>query len=708
MADRKITDLTALAAGSQATGDLLTIVDVSEAAAADKNKKITVESLFKGIPSNVGIGTATAGRTLSVDGSIQVSNSTSGFGLGEGFEILHESSGSTYLLNRANAETRFYTNNTERMRIDSSGRLLVGTSAASGSGVGKIVSRNDVDYSSTQFEDNATLCLQNETNSNPAVLLFHSNDSGGSSGRSAIVGGNVEGVNNQLGFYGNASNLTTSTDPDVLIDSSGHLVVGGSASIRSGNIEVIQAGNDTEINVTESSDAGNGPKLRLTRTRGSNVSSPTAISSGNFMGRVEFDSYDSANYRTGARIEAIAAGNWSSNNCPTDLYFSTTASSNNSPTERMRIDSLGNVAIGTSSIDRQFHVQGGGVSGTQVQIEGTTDSAGIKFVPASSADQYEIQATNSSALIFYNRTDGAERMRIAGSGRVGIGTTSPGKQLHVSESTGANLFKLSGLNSYNLDISNTAANGAQFDFDIGSGGGTYTFNNSNGELIRIDSSGRLLAGTTTSKSTAGKLQAYTSSGDLNLHIQSDGLASGNAAYLNVNAKKSGGSTSYNAQLGLYKHSGINDVSAYLNLSNLGNRFMWNDSSGNFRTSTNASHIGTTSGTVVGTQTSDERLKNVGADVAYGLTEVKQLLTKQYALKTDPDTNKLGFIAQQVESIIPEAVFDTNEELDGHEDGDRTKLGMEYVQLIPVLVNAIKELSAEVDTLKTKVAALEAG
>ena len=44
MADRKITDLTALAAGSQATGDLLTIVDVSEGAAADKNKKITVES----------------------------------------------------------------------------------------------------------------------------------------------------------------------------------------------------------------------------------------------------------------------------------------------------------------------------------------------------------------------------------------------------------------------------------------------------------------------------------------------------------------------------------------------------------------------------------------------------------------------------------------------------------------------------------------
>ena len=134
---------------------------------------------------------------------------------------------------------------TERMRIDSSGRLLVGATATSSSAVGKIVSRNDVDYSSTQFEDNATLCLQNETNSNPAVLLFHANDSGGSSGRAAIVGGNVGGTNSQLGFYGGADNLTTSTNPDVLIDSSGRLVVGKSAAqanttgaeLRDGNSE---------------------------------------------------------------------------------------------------------------------------------------------------------------------------------------------------------------------------------------------------------------------------------------------------------------------------------------------------------------------------------------------------------------------------------------------------------------------------------------
>ena len=48
MADRKITALTALT--TPASTDVLPIVDVSEAAAADKNKKITVGELFKGAP----------------------------------------------------------------------------------------------------------------------------------------------------------------------------------------------------------------------------------------------------------------------------------------------------------------------------------------------------------------------------------------------------------------------------------------------------------------------------------------------------------------------------------------------------------------------------------------------------------------------------------------------------------------------------------
>jgi hypothetical protein len=150
--------------------------------------------------------------------------------------------------------------------------------------------------------------------------------------------------------------------------------------------------------------------------------------------------------------------------------------------------------------------------------------------------------------------------------------------------------------------------------------------------------------------------------------------------------------------------GITNPAGYISLQEEdgGNAYYWTDNSGQFRISATVTHIGTTSGTVVGTQTSDERIKNILGPVTYGLDEVKQLDPVSYALKSDPEqTPHLGFIAQQVLPLVPESVFDTDEEI---EEGEPTKLGMEYVALIPVLVNAIKELSAEVDALKAQLQA----
>jgi hypothetical protein len=60
MADRKISDLTALT--TPAAGDYVPIVDISEAAAASKNKRITLTELFK-IPDAVDIETGTTTGT---------------------------------------------------------------------------------------------------------------------------------------------------------------------------------------------------------------------------------------------------------------------------------------------------------------------------------------------------------------------------------------------------------------------------------------------------------------------------------------------------------------------------------------------------------------------------------------------------------------------------------------------------------------------
>ena len=141
MADRKITDLTALAAGSQATGDLLTIVDVSEGAAADKNKKITVESLFKGIPSNVGIGTSAPSAPLAFGKTVYGEPTSEDFyrikfkdfggtnndvGIGQPNEhslAFNIEGGST-------ASCRWIAGVAgERMRLDGNGNLGIGTTA---------------------------------------------------------------------------------------------------------------------------------------------------------------------------------------------------------------------------------------------------------------------------------------------------------------------------------------------------------------------------------------------------------------------------------------------------------------------------------------------------------------------------------------------------------------------------------------------------
>lgn len=58
MADRKISELTALT--TPASGDYLPIVDISEVAASSKNKRITVQELFSGIPSGTSAAPAIA------------------------------------------------------------------------------------------------------------------------------------------------------------------------------------------------------------------------------------------------------------------------------------------------------------------------------------------------------------------------------------------------------------------------------------------------------------------------------------------------------------------------------------------------------------------------------------------------------------------------------------------------------------------------
>ena len=156
----------------------------------------------------------------------------------------------------------------------------------------------------------------------------------------------------------------------------------------------------------------------------------------------------------------------------------------------------------------------------------------------------------------------------------------------------------------------------------------------------------------------------------------------------------------------HNYNSTNGGGGFFNIrSNDGtNRDFYMDNNTNLRVNYGSGNIGTSNGTVVGSQSSDIRNKNLVGDgtVSYGLSEVLQLNPIKYQYKKEL-VDRIGFSAQQVESIIPESVYDTKQDQDNEGNtvsGDTIK-AMYYVDLIPVLVNAIKELKAENDALKKR-------
>ena len=76
--------------------------------------------------------------------------------------------------------------------------------------------------------------------------------------------------------------------------------------------------------------------------------------------------------------------------------------------------------------------------------------------------------------------------------------------------------------------------------------------------------------------------------------------------------------------------------------------------------------------------------------------LSKISTFKYSLKKEKAIapTKIGVSAQDVQTVLPELVH--------KQPGDT--LGVNYIGLIPVLIDAIKELKSEIETLKSKVSA----
>jgi hypothetical protein len=277
----------------------------------------------------------------------------------------------------------FYTGGSERMRVDSSGNVGIGTTAPG-----------------------ARLNVVNSSGDD-AVRITHT------------------------GVTGNSFVVEDSANPDAspyVIDAAGRVISGYTSVITGVGTtvpRVQQAGtsaNDTFYMTSRWDNTANAGGFDFAKSRGGSVNSNAVVVSGDTLGQVRFIGDDGAAFIVAASISAAVDGTPGTNDMPGRLVFSTTADGALSVTERMRIDSSGNVGIGTSSPLARLNVVGAGDAFIQTGASGTA------------TNNYHFGSNYSGSFVIYqgNYGSGTERMRIDSSGNVGIGTSSPASKLDVN------------------------------------------------------------------------------------------------------------------------------------------------------------------------------------------------------------------------------------------------------------------------------------
>jgi hypothetical protein len=459
--------------------------------------------------------------------------------------------------------------------------------------------------------------------------------------------------------------------------------------------------------------------------------------------------------------------------------------------ERLRITSAGLVGIGTSSPGELLDVAGsirqtGNTAGTTNTVglidfynaNNTTTIArvNVRTDGAANSGSYRISTANAGTL--------NEVVRITSGGRVGIGTTSPLSDLHLHGATSGvgPIFNLTNDTGdcrifFGQNTSTGSANAAgQIRYSVANN--TMAFYTNLNERARIDSSGRLLVGTSTTRDLGGFSPhifegVNASSSGLVLIRNSNNVAAG-YLYLGKTRGTSVGANTIvqaNDDLGTISFNGadgtdmvsvgariqcqvdgtpgvddmpgrlvfsttaagassptermrirndgevlINKTSSFETVHSLG-VFKANNTLGVgtdagsgqeavrfYNGATAVGTIATTTSTTAYNTSSDYRLKENVVDLDGAIDRLKLLPVHRFNFIADPDTVVDGFIAHEVQTIVPEAITGEKDAVD--DDGNPVYQGIDQSKLVPLLTAALQEAIGEIESLKARVAALE--
>jgi hypothetical protein len=344
--------------------------------------------------------------------------------------------------------------------------------------------------------------------------------------------------------------------------------------------------------------------------------------------------------------------------------------------EAMRIDSSGNVGIGTNSPIQKLDVRGaiaatdGGTQTTyisnagEIELARTAGDAYIDF-KTSTAEDYDCriqQASDGLRFLTGGNGSSSERMRITSGGNIGIGTSSPNERLMVAgairSTSNATDFSASdgALIDYNagdmrIVAARSGANSSNMTFTTYSSG-------SAGERMRITSGGKILCGTTDTGLSGDFAIAQATSASACASLWNS-ATSGN-----------------NLLIQFYTDGGFGRGSIDYNRG--ANQIRYNT-------------------------TSDQRLKENIVDSSSALPLINSVKIRAFDWKETGFHVEHGVIAQELETVSPDAVSVGED----NEDGTMKRpWGVDTAVLVPALIKAIQEQQQIINDLKARIETLE--
>jgi hypothetical protein len=319
------------------------------------------------------------------------------------------------------------------------------------------------------------------------------------------VGGTTSGRYTQIGtdtsttfindYFGTGIAFQLSASEKARIDSSGRLLVGTSTALSTDSIFQVKSSNPANvIEISRRANDSSPARFNFSKTRGD---ATDIVLNNDTIGEILFRASDGVVATPiAAGISTHVDGTPGPNDMPGRLVFSTTADGASSPTERLRINSSGNVGIGTSLPGATLEVAG------SARFFGGSGTDGLLTIGSTGAsnDAVIIKYDNANdRLQFYNwGASGSNQNTFVidnANSRVGINTASPANLLDVASAQGDGIrIGSSPAGTITRESEGLRITGVSTNKNI-------SFVTAGTEACRIDTSGRLLVGTSSARTT---------------------------------------------------------------------------------------------------------------------------------------------------------------------------------------------------------------